>query len=208
MKLLQEFVEETEFLKEDVEGKKSYMISGPFMIADAVNGNGRSYPRTVLEKEVNNFQQVINEKRALGELNHPVSSPTMNLDRASHLITELNMKENKVYGKAKILDTPMGKIAKTFIDEGVRLGVSSRGVGSIRESNGMKLVQPDFKLITVDLVSTPSGPGCFVEALVENVEWIFDGVEWKSQRIDEIKHVSNKKEREELFLKEFANLFR
>ncbi len=207
MILLTELTEEIELITEAKDGVKQYVISGPFMVAEAINGNGRSYPRNVLENELNRYGKLISEKRALGELGHP-ANPTLNLDRVSHLITELKMDGNIVHGKAKILDTPTGKIAKNFLDEGIRLGVSSRGLGSIKESNGMKIVQPDFRLMTVDIVAEPSGPGCFVESLVENVEWIFDGLTWQRkeqlvENINAIKHVSDRKSREKMFLREF-----
>ena len=195
--LTEELDEQIEFLTEEKNGIKQYFISGPFMVAESLNGNKRVYPRSVLENELGRYAQIISENRAMGELGHP-SNPTLNLDRVSHIITNLTMRENIVHGKAKILDKPCGKIAKTFLDEGIRLGVSSRGLGSIKESNGMKVVQPDFKLMTVDIVAEPSGPGCFVESLVENVEWIFDGLEWqrKEQMLEEIQIVKSVKDRE------------
>jgi hypothetical protein len=205
--LTEELDEQIEFLTEEKNGIKQYFIKGPFMVAETLNGNKRVYPRSVLENELGRYSQIISENRAMGELGHP-SNPTLNLDRVSHIITALSMNENVVFGKAKILDTPCGKIAKTFLDEGIRLGVSSRGLGSIKESNGMKVVQPDFKLMTVDIVAEPSGPGCFVESLVENVEWIFDGLEWrkKEQLVEEIeivKSVKDRELREAQFLKAF-----
>lgn len=210
MLLLTEQTEDVELITEESNGTKNYYISGPFMVAESLNGNKRVYPKSVLEQEMIRYQPLISEKRSLGELGHP-SNPTLNLDRVSHLITELKMDGNIVYGKAKILDTPTGKIAKNFLDEGIRLGVSSRGLGSIKESNGMKVVQPDFKLMTVDIVSEPSGPGCYVESLMENVEWIFDGLSWQRKEqlhesMKQVKKVSNKKERETLFLEQFHSM--
>lgn len=212
MILLTELTENIELLTEEVNGKKTYTISGPFMVAESLNGNKRMYPKSVLENELGRYSQIISENRAMGELGHP-ANPTLNLDRVSHIITSLNMKENTVFGKAKILDTPCGKIAKNLLDEGIRLGVSSRGLGSIKESNGMKIVQPDFKLMTVDIVADPSGPGCFVESLVENVEWIFDGLEWqrKEQIIESVnrtKKIANRELREQQFLKAFRNFLK
>lgn len=212
MKLLTELTEDIEFLKEDKNGSKGYFISGPFMVAETTNGNGRIYPQSILERELENFQSTINEKRALGELGHP-SNPTMNLDRASHLITELKMTGNIAHGKAKILDTPMGKIAKNFLDEGIKLGVSTRGVGSLKESNGQKIVQPDFRLMTIDIVSTPSGPGCYVESIMENVDWFFDGMEWqkKEQIVESFNHaktIKDKAEREQMFLEAFTKFMK
>jgi hypothetical protein len=210
--LTEELNESIELLKEEKDGIKQYFIKGPFMVAETLNGNKRVYPRSVLEGELGRYAQIISENRAMGELGHP-SNPTLNLDRVSHIITQLTMNENIVFGKAKILDTPCGKIAKTFLDEGIRLGVSSRGLGSIKESNGLKVVQPDFKLMTVDIVAEPSGPGCFVESLVEGVEWIFDGVEWqKKERIVEeiqtIKTVKNRELREKQFLNAFSKFLK
>jgi hypothetical protein len=212
MLLLTELNEEIELLTEEKNGVKQYFIKGPFMVAETLNGNKRMYPKAVLEGELGRYAQIISENRAMGELGHP-ANPTLNLDRVSHIITQLTMNENIVFGKAKILDTPCGKIAKTFLDEGIRLGVSSRGLGSIKESNGLKIVQPDFKLMTVDIVAEPSGPGCFVESLVENVEWIFDGLEWKRQEqineeVTKIKTVANKKLREEQFLAAFRKFLK
>jgi hypothetical protein len=123
------------------------------------------------------------------------------------------MDGNIAYGKARLMETPMGKIAKTLINEGVRLGVSSRGLGSIKESNGLKIVQPDFNLVTVDIVATPSAPGAYMEAIIENQEWIFDGLEWKRQetineQIREIKNTKDRQLREEKFLKAFEQFFK
>jgi hypothetical protein len=212
MILLTELNEDLEIITEDKNGTKQYYISGRFMVAEERNGNGRMYPKTVLENELGRYSKIISENRAMGELGHP-ANPTLNLDRVSHIITNLSMNENIVHGKAKILDTPCGKIAKNLLDEGIRLGVSSRGLGSIKESNGMKIVQPDFKLMTVDIVADPSGPGCFVESLVENVEWIFDGLEWQRKEqivesINKIKTVANKELREDQFLKAFRKFLK
>ena len=213
MFLLNETTEDVEYLTEEVNGAKKYTISGRFMVAEERNGNGRVYPRSVLENQVNKYQQAIKENRSMGELNHPMGGPTLNLDKVSHLITELKMDGNIAYGKARLMETPMGKIAKTLINEGVRLGVSSRGLGSIKESNGLKIVQPDFNLVTVDIVATPSAPGAYMEAIVENQEWIFDGLEWKRQetineQIREIKNTKDRQLREEKFLKAFEQFFK
>jgi hypothetical protein len=213
MFLLNETTEDVEYLTEEVNGAKKYTISGRFMVAEERNGNGRVYPRSVLENQVNKYQQAIKENRSMGELNHPMGGPTLNLDKVSHLITELKMDGNIAYGKARLMETPMGKIAKTLINEGVRLGVSSRGLGSIKESNGLKIVQPDFNLVTVDIVATPSAPGAYMEAIIENQEWIFDGLEWKRQetineQIREIKNTKDRQLREEKFLKAFEQFFK
>lgn len=149
---------------------KNFYISGPFLQAEVTNGNKRVYPKAVLEREVDtHIKTKIAERRALGELGHPPTSE-INLDRVSHLITELKMDGNTAVGKAQILDTPCGKIARALMESKVKLGVSSRGLGSLK--NGV--VQNDYKLICVDIVSDPSGPGCFVDGILENKEWVVE----------------------------------
>jgi hypothetical protein len=161
---------------------KNFYIHGPFLQAEVVNGNKRVYPRMVLEREVeSHIKTKIAEKRALGELGHPPTSE-INLDRVSHLITELRMEGNTAIGKAKILDTPTGKIAKSLMESGVKLGVSSRGLGSLK--NG--IVQNDFKLICVDIVSDPSGPGCWVQAINEKKEWVLENGILTEREVGEI----------------------
>jgi len=140
------------------------------------------YPKSILEVELVNFQQLIQDRRALGELGHP-DTPTINLDKVSHLITELHFDGNNIVGKAKILPTPNGQITKSFIDEGIKLGVSSRGIGSLAEVNGVKQVQDDFKLATVDIVADPSAPGAWVSGLMENREWVFVNGKYMEQDI-------------------------
>ncbi len=170
-------------------GNKSYFLSGPFINTEVQNRNGRYYPKSVMESQVANQMKLISEKRALGELNHP-NGPTVNLDRVSHLITELNWRGNDVMGKAKVLDTPCGKIIKNFMDEGIKIGVSTRGMGSIKKnSSGMNEVQSDFRLICVDAVSDPSGPTCFVDGIMESADWIFDEVTntWREAKFVEMK---------------------
>ena len=203
MKLITELTEDTEYLVEKSEdGKKHHFISGRFIVAEEMNKNGRSYPKHVLEKEVQRYvREVVNAKRAFGELNHP-SGPTINLDRVSHIITELKQDGNYFNGKAKITTTPMGEIARGLLESGGQLGVSTRGMGSLKESNGVMVVQPDFKLSTVDIVSDPSGPGCFVNGIMENVEWIYDPVKntWHEEQLHEIKksvHKLSKRQLEE-----------
>ena len=156
-------------------GKKSYYMEGPFMEGDIKNRNGRIYPASILDKEMKRYnEQYIKTKRALGELGHP-NGPQINGDRVSHLITEMKRDGSTFIGKAKILSTPMGEIVKTFIDEGVRIGVSTRGLGSvIQASDGSMEVQPDFHLATVDIVTDPSGPNCFVNGIMENIEYYYD----------------------------------
>ena len=156
------------------EGKKSLYITGPFMQAEVKNRNGRIYPRSVMESALNIFQKLIEDKRSIGELSHP-STPTVNPERASHIITELKFDGNDVYGKARILESmPMGKIVKSLIDEGVKIGVSSRAMGSLRNVNGVNYVQPDLVISTIDVVSDPSGPSCFVNGIMEGRDWIYE----------------------------------
>jgi hypothetical protein len=155
-------------------GEKKYFIEGIFAQAELKNRNGRIYPKRVLENAVRNFMPMVEAKRAIGELNHP-SSPSINPERASHLIEKLTWEGNNLIGRAKILTSlPMGKIAKGLIDEGVKFGVSTRGMGSVTESKDAKIVGEDFVMNTIDLVSDPSGPECFVDGLLEGREWVLD----------------------------------
>lgn len=160
---------------DEATGKKSHYIEGIFMQGDVKNRNGRIYPTAVLEKEMNRYQKdYIDTKRALGELGHP-EGPTINGDRVSHLITEMKRDGSNFIGKAKILGTPMGEIVKNFIDEGITCGVSTRGLGSVKPTkDGIMEVQNDFHLATVDIVTDPSGPQCFVKGMMENVEFYYD----------------------------------
>jgi len=189
---------EIKYLEETNNGKKSYYIEGKFMGYDEPNKNGRIYPRGIMEKEVSRYQELIGEKRSLGELGHP-PTPTVNLDKVSHLITSLKVNENgDVYGKAKILGTPMGKIAENFITEGVRLGVSSRGVGSLKEKDGINEVQDDFQLSTVDIVSDPSAPNAFVRGIMENAEWFLNNGIWEPRQIEEAQKTIKKASKRQL----------
>lgn len=199
MKLITEQITEVQYLTEKKEdGTKNIYIEGKFMGYDEPNKNGRIYPKKVMEKQVEEYQNLIKEKRALGELGHP-PNPQINLNQVSHLITDMKMMENgMVYGKAKILDTPMGKIAKNFIEEGVSLGVSSRGLGSIKEKNGINEVQDDFHLVGVDIVSDPSAPGAFVQGIMENAEWILDAGVWKPIQIEHAQNFIKKASKSEL----------
>jgi hypothetical protein len=174
MKLITETVHDVQYVTEARDdGNKSIFIEGIYMQSEKPNRNGRVYRRPVLENEVNRYQSLITEKRALGELGHP-PNPQINLDKVSHLITSLRFEGNDVVGRAKLLDTPMGKIAKNFIEEGVRLGVSSRGLGSLKEGkNGVMEVQSDFHLATVDIVADPSAPDAFVQGIYESAEWLY-----------------------------------
>jgi len=177
MKLITEvFDEDCQVLTESSEdGKKGYFITGPFMQGDIANRNGRIYPSEILENEMNRYNKdFIIPKRSLGELGHP-NGPQINGDRVSHLITSMEKDKTNFIGKAKILNTPMGKIVMTFIDEGVKIGVSTRGLGSVKAgADGIMQVQPDFHLATVDIVTDPSGPNCFVNGIMENTEYYYD----------------------------------
>jgi hypothetical protein len=198
MKLITEITQDVRYVTESNEnGKKSVYIEGIFMQADKQNRNGRVYPRAVMEKEVQRYQQLIEEKRSLGELGHP-PNPQINLNQVSHLITELKFNGGDIYGKAKILDTPMGKIAKNFIEEGVMLGVSSRGLGSLKEKNGINEVQDDFHLATVDIVADPSAPDAFVQGIMESAEWILENGVWKTVDIERARNVIKKASKAEL----------
>ena len=181
--------------KED--GKKNYFIEGIFMQGDIKNRNGRIYPSTTLENEMGRYQkEFIETKRALGELGHP-DGPQINGDRVSHLITEMRRDGNDFYGKAKILSTPMGEIVKSLLDEGVKIGVSTRGLGSVKAGrDGVMEVQKDFHLSTVDIVTDPSAPNAFVNGIMENVEYYYDiaSGNWKAnQVIQEIQEEVEKK---------------
>tara|TARA_B110000503_G_scaffold127547_1_gene197419 strand:+ start:2000 stop:2692 length:693 start_codon:yes stop_codon:yes gene_type:complete len=177
MKLITEVVEDCSVATEINEetGVKSYFIEGIFMQGDIKNRNGRIYPSAVLEKEMNRYNKdFITTKRALGELGHP-DGPSINGDRVSHLITEMKKDGSNFIGKAKILGTPMGNIVKTLMDEGVLIGVSTRGLGSVKQTKeGIMEVQDDFHLATVDIVTDPSGPNCFVNGIMENTEFFYD----------------------------------
>jgi len=175
MKLITEEIESVNFITEGKDGKKSLHIEGTFLQANIKNRNGRMYPMETLQREVQRYNEnYIQKGRALGELGHP-DGPTVNLDRVSHMITSLKEDGNNFVGKAKILDTPMGKIASSLIGEGVKLGVSSRGVGSLVERNGVKVVNDDFMLATAaDIVADPSAPDAFVNGIMEGVEWIWN----------------------------------
>ena len=186
MKLITEMNQDIKFLTEKKEdGTKSVYIESIFMQAEKPNRNGRMYGRGIMEREVQKYQELINEKRSLGELGHP-PNPSINLNQVSHMITGLKFEGNDIHGKAKILDTPMGKIAKNFIEEGVRLGVSSRGLGSVRlNKEGINEVQDDFHLATVDIVADPSAPDAFVQGIMESAEWILENGVWKAIQIEQ-----------------------
>ncbi len=177
MKLITEEIESVEFIVEDRNGKKSMYIEGVFLQADIANRNKRMYPMDTLRKEVNRYNETFVQKgRALGELGHP-DGPTVNLDRVSHKITSLKESGSNFIGRAKLLDTPMGNIAKSLVGEGVRLGVSSRGMGSLRMTDeGVNVVESDFMLATAaDIVADPSAPDAFVDGIMEGKDWVMEG---------------------------------
>ena len=175
MKLITESINDVQVITEEKNGVKSLFISGPFLVAEMKNKNGRMYKTDTLKKEVDRYnEEYVTKNRAFGELGHP-DSPTINLDRVSHLITSLKQEGNQWVGKAKILETPMGKIARSLMEGGAQLGVSSRGMGSLKEVNGVNVVQDDYYLATAaDIVADPSAPGAFVQGIMEGKEWVWD----------------------------------
>jgi hypothetical protein len=176
VKLIAEAVEEVEYITEEKEGGgKNYKIRGIFMQADIKNRNGRIYPMEVLNEEVKKYNKnFIEQNRAFGELGHP-DGPTVNLERVSHMITSLEPDGKNFIGEAKIMDTPMGKIVKNLMDEGAKLGVSSRGMGSLKQKGGANVVSDDFYLATAaDIVADPSAPNAFVEGIMEGKEWVWN----------------------------------
>jgi len=188
MKLIAEYIEQDiEMVTEAREGGgKNHYIEGVFAQAEQKNRNGRVYPRATMEKAVDKYvTEQVKTKRAVGELNHP-EGPTVNLDKVSHLITDLNWDGDNVVGKAKILETPMGQIVKGLIDGGVRVGVSTRGMGSLENRNGVNYVKDDFVLNTVDIVQDPSAPAAFVNGIMEGVEWVWNNGVIEPQVIEKI----------------------
>jgi hypothetical protein len=217
MKLIAEEVLNVQYLVEKNEktGKNEHYIEGIFMQAERKNRNGRVYPHAILSKEVDRYNnEYVNKNRAFGELGHP-DSPQINLDRVSHMITSLKPDGNNFIGKAKILDTPNGKIVKSLLDGGASLGVSTRGVGSLKPANGFQLVQDDFHLATAaDIVADPSAPEAFVRGIMENYDFYMNAAtgEWQRVMIDSgrnrILKEHNQQEVEKIALKVFENLLR
>jgi hypothetical protein len=198
VKLISESAEDVEYIVEEKEnGKKNYKIRGIFMQADVKNRNGRVYPLEVLQKEVAKYNKnFIRENRAFGELGHP-EGPTVNLERVSHMVTELHPDGKNFIGEAKIIETPMGKIVKNLIDEGAKLGVSSRGMGSLEQKNGANYVRDDFYLATAaDIVADPSAPNAFVEGIMEGKEWVWDHGSLVEAHVAEMKKVFDVKKRQ------------
>ena len=188
MRLIAEEITNVDFICEDKEGKKNYFIEGVFLQAELKNRNNRMYPLKTLSKEVAKYDEnYIQKGRALGELGHP-DGPSINLDRVSHKILSLKEDGNNFIGRAKLLDTPMGGIAKNLLDEGVKLGVSSRGMGSIRKEENCNVVMDDFMLATAaDIVADPSAPDAFVNGIMEGKEWVWDNGVLKEAKVAQIK---------------------
>ena len=209
MKLITETIEDIEVLTEaNTSGGKNYKIRGVFMQADIKNRNGRLYPVDTLAKEVARYtKEFINKKRAFGELGHP-DGPTVNLERVSHMITSLKPEGKNFIGEAKVMDTPYGKIVKNLIDEGAQLGVSSRGMGSIQQSQGRNVVGKDFYLATAaDIVADPSAPDAFVEGIMEGKEWVWDNGILKSMEVEQYKEEISRTRRKQL-AEVKANIFK
>jgi hypothetical protein len=210
MKLIAEYVDEnlevvTEATKD---GGKKYTIEGVFMSAEQKNRNGRIYPKAIMESAVNKYVgEQVSKGRAVGELNHP-EGPTVNLDKVSHKIESLDWKGNDVVGKATILETPMGQIVKGLLDGGVKLGVSTRGMGSLENRGGAMVVKPDFLLNAVDIVQDPSAPSAFVNGVMEGVEWVWNNGIIEAQAIEKIETEIKKAPRADLYetqVREFKN---
>lgn len=211
MKLMAEYIDQNieTVITEAKDGKpKSYAIEGVFAQAEQKNRNGRIYPRPIMESAVDKYvTEQVTQKRSVGELNHP-EGPTVNLDKVSHLITQLEWKGNDVVGKAQILDTPMGQIVKGLLEGGVQLGVSTRGMGSLESKGGANYVRDDFILNTVDIVQDPSAPAAFVNGIMEGVEWVWNNGIIQPQVIEEMEteiKTAPKKHLYETQIREFKN---
>ena len=211
MKLITETVEEVAYLTENKDGEKQFFIEGVFMQAEQKIKNGRVYPKQILAKEANRYvTEYVNKNRALGELNHP-TGPSVNLDRVSHKVTWLYENNNDFYGKAKILDTPCGQIVKNLMSEGVKLGVSTRGMGSLEKRGGVNVVKEDFMLAAIDIVADPSAPNAFVNGIMEGREWIWDNGLLKEQQIAQYHNTlqkTPKRKLEEQSIKLFSDFLR
>jgi hypothetical protein len=213
MKLIKEINDNVNYTYlEEANGKKCLHIEGPFLVAETKNKNGRLYEYNTMKKEVDRYtSDYINKSRAFGELGHP-ESPSINLDRVSHMIVGLKEDGNQWVGKAKILDTPMGNIARSLIEGGAQLGVSSRGMGSLKNVNGVNVVQPDFYLATAaDIVADPSAPGAFVQGIMEGKEWMLVNGVWTEQYVEEAKREikqASTKDIEKVSLRIFENFMK
>jgi hypothetical protein len=212
MKLIKEINETVNYITEGADGKKELFIEGPFLVSERKNKNGRLYEYNTMKKEVHRYtEEYINKNRAFGELGHP-ETPTINLDRVAILIKGLREDGTQWVGKAKVLDTPMGTIARQLIEGGAQLGVSSRGMGSLKNVNGVNIVQNDFYLATAaDIVADPSAPGAFVQGIMEGKEWMLVNGVWteqdQSQAIQQIRQAS-RREIEEVSLRIFENFMK
>jgi len=210
MKLIAEYTDQSlEILTEEKEGGgKSYSIEGVFMQAEQKNRNGRIYPKPIMEKALGKYNtEQVSKGRAVGELNHP-EGPTVNLDKVSHKIESLDWKGNDVVGKATILETPMGQIVKGLLDGGVRLGVSTRGMGSLQNNGNAMVVKDDFILNAVDIVQDPSAPSAFVNGVMEGVEWVWNNGIIEPQAIEKMETEIKKAPRADLYetqVREFKN---
>ena len=212
MKLISEEVQNAEYLVEENNGKKEYKIRGVFLQSEIKNRNGRVYPTEVLVREVNRYtKEFINKNRAFGELGHP-DGPTVNLERVCHMVKSLKQDGKDFIGEAKIMDTPYGKIVKGLIDEGAQLGVSSRGMGSLIQRNGVNYVKDDFYLATAaDIVADPSAPDAFVEGIMESKEWVWDNGVLKEKDIESWKNqvrAARQRSLEEAKLKVFESFLK
>ena len=201
MRLIKEFNEEIRYLTEESKDPKkpNVFIEGVFLQSDLKNKNGRIYPKEIMQREVNRYvEENVKTKRAYGELGHP-EAPTVNLDRFSHMIVSLKEDGSNYIGKAKVMDTPMGRIVKELISEGAQLGVSSRGLGTLKERGGINEVQDDFMLATAaDIVADPSAPDAFVQGIMEGKEWVFVNGRWTEQDIEQSQSIINRASSEEL----------
>lgn len=214
MKLITEQVNDLSFIVEEADGKKQLFIEGVFLQSDVKNKNGRMYPKKILEREVKRYnEQYVKTKRAFGELGHP-DGPVINLERVSHMVTELNEDGKDFIGKAKIMtSTPYGKIVEGLLNEGAQLGVSSRGMGTLKKEKGADVVQDDFYLATAaDIVADPSAPNAFVEGIMEGKEWIYENGVFKEEKLAEFKKDLDNtsrfsRDREKKILESFERFF-
>ena len=210
MKLISEYVENDIqcIVEKKEDGSKKYVIEGVFAQTDKKNRNGRIYPKAIMENAVGKYvTDQVSKRRAVGELNHP-EGPTVNLDKVSHLITDLKFEGNDVVGKAQILDTPMGQIVKGLLEGGVQLGVSTRGMGSLEQKDGAMYVKDDFILSTVDIVQDPSAPDAFVNGIMEGVDWVWNNGILEAQVIEKMEteiRTAPKKVSYETSIREFKN---
>jgi hypothetical protein len=212
MKLIKEITESVNYLVEEKDGKKTLFIEGPFLVSERVNKNGRMYKEETMRKEVGRYvNEYVEKNRAFGELGHP-DTPSINLDRVSHIIVGLRQEGTDWIGKAKILETPMGNIARSLIEGGAQLGVSSRGMGSLKAINGVNIVQDDFHLATAaDIVADPSAPGAFVQGIMEGKEWMMVNGSWTEVQYEEAKREikqASTKDIERVSLKIFENFIK